>query len=75
MQNRNSLTEKLRVTKGDKWWGGKVGLRVRDWHMHTEVYGDDWPKGTCSTAQRTLPSSLSQSRWAKSQREWICMYV
>ena len=27
------------VTKEDRWWVGRDGLGVWDWHMHTEVYG------------------------------------
>ena len=29
---------KIMVTKGDKW-GGRDGLGLWDWHMHTEIYG------------------------------------
>ena len=27
------------VTKGDRCGGGRDGLGVWNWHMHTEVYG------------------------------------
>ena len=40
MQNRNRpivFENRLMVTKGDRW--GRAGLRVWDWHMHTELYG------------------------------------
>ena len=41
MHNRKRLTdfEKLTVTKGDRWGGGKDGLGVWDWRMHSEEYG------------------------------------
>ena len=57
LQNRNRLTdfEKLTVTKGDRWWGGKDGLQVWDGHMHTEVYGVIGQRGP---AQRTLLNIL-----------------
>ena len=32
-------TEKLMVTKGDRWGEGRDGLGIWDWPMHTEVYG------------------------------------
>ena len=41
LQNRNRLKEfeKLIITQGDSLRDGKDGLRVWDWHMHTEVCG------------------------------------
>ena len=36
---RDSDFEKVMLTKGDKWEGGKDRLGVWDWHMPTEVYG------------------------------------
>ena len=29
----------LVLTKGDGWGDERDGLRIWDWHMHTEMYG------------------------------------
>ena len=42
LQSINRLIDngKLMVTNGDRWgWGGRDGMRIWDWHVHTEVYG------------------------------------
>ena len=31
-------SDKLNVTEGDRWVGGKDVIGVWDWHMPTEVY-------------------------------------
>ena len=38
--------------------GGRDGLGIWDWHMHTEVYDMNSQRGPYCIAQRTLPSIL-----------------
>ena len=59
LQNRNRFTdfEKLMVTKGVRlvWraWTGGLGLTCAPCGIW-----NDWPTGTCSIAQGTLPNIL-----------------
>ena len=38
IEAESDFDNKLTVTKRDRW-GGRNGLRVWDWHMHSVVYG------------------------------------
>ena len=64
----------LQLPKGTGRGGGRGGLGVWDWRVHTEAR-NDWPVGTCCTAQRTLPSILWLSMWEKNQSENGCVYA
>ena len=59
LQKRNRFTDfenKLMATKGNGL--GRDRLGVWDWHMHTVVYGMDWPTEIGCIAQGTLPNIL-----------------
>ena len=43
-QKQTQTFKKIIFTKGDRRDGGRDGLGIWNWHMHTEVYGmiDQW---------------------------------
>ena len=60
------------VTKGDRWgWG----IRLWDWHMHTEVYGIIGQQGLLYSTNNSTQYYVIIYVGKESEREWICVYV
>jgi len=77
LQNRNRLTdfEKPRVTKGDRWGGGREGLGVWDWPAQTEVYGMIGQRHLLYSAENSTQYSVIIYMGKESDREWIRVYI
>ena len=75
-KNRNRLAafgNNLMATKGEQV-GGRDGLGVWDWHMHTLEYRRDSPQGSCSTGH-SPPYFGTTCMGKASEKEWIWVHA
>ena len=61
------------VAKADRWWVGRDGLGVWDWHMHTEVYGMTGQQGPAVEHRELYPVSCDKLCGKRIFERWICV--